>query len=76
MNRWNFTLYDWGDEEVNEEKYGDVSPPIIEMTENQNIPLRIFSGKQDTLINPIDAEWTYHQNKEGMEPDQNVTEQI
>jgi len=53
--------------------HGYSSPPIIDMTENQNIPLRIFTGKHDPFIDPIDARWTYLENREGMESDQNAT---
>lgn len=58
MNTFKFSLFDHGPTK-NDEIYDSKDPPEIDMTDNQNVPILIFYGESDKIVNPLDAQWTF-----------------
>ena len=46
------------------------------MTENQNVPIMIIYGEDDKIVAPVDASWTFNQNKMGMEADETIEDDL
>ena len=46
------------------------------MTKNQNVPIMIIYGEDDKIVAPVDASWTFNQNKMGMEADETIEDDL
>lgn len=47
-------LYDYHDKEKNQEKYGQDSPPSVDLQSLSKVPIAMFSGKFDRVVNVDD----------------------
>lgn len=55
-------MFDWDDDAINQKKYGQSSPPFIDITEiSGNIPIGMCVGIQDTLGDIVDGRWARDQ---------------
>lgn len=50
-------LYDWGSDQLNLQKYGQKTPPEVDLRQIKSIPISMFVGTADDLGNTIDARW-------------------
>jgi len=57
-----FREFDY-EEEKNMKKYGQASPPEIDVGKISHVPIAMFVGKQDPLANPTDTQWARDQIK-------------
>lgn len=55
-----FQLYDWGSKSKNEEKYGQDTPPKVDLG-NIDLPTAMFVGTADDLGDKLDCEWARDQ---------------
>ena len=51
-----FQEYDYGAKE-NEKRYGQKTPPEIDLTTLSKVPIGLFAGKDDELGDPVDVAW-------------------
>lgn len=63
MNHWSqlvtskkFQYFDYGKKE-NQKKYGQDTPPLIDISKLNKVPIAIYSGKDDELADPTDVKW-------------------
>ena len=56
-------LYDWGSKAVNQKKYGQDTPPHIDLSKIQSVPIAMFVGTKDDLGDVTDARWAKDQIK-------------
>ena len=63
MNHWSqlvtskkFQYFDYGKKE-NQKKYGQDTPPLIDLSKLNKVPIAIYSGKADELADPTDVKW-------------------
>lgn len=52
-----FAQYDYLDEALNLQAYGQKTPPLIDLTKVKGVPISMFVGKLDDLATPEDAKW-------------------
>jgi hypothetical protein len=52
-----FYLYDWGSKKDNQARYGQDTPPIVDLTQIKELPTAMFVGSVDDLGDPTDASW-------------------
>jgi hypothetical protein len=57
IKRDDIRLYDWGSNEKNMEKYGQDTPPLVDLTAITDVPVAMFVGLEDDLGDPSDAQW-------------------
>jgi lysosomal acid lipase/cholesteryl ester hydrolase len=50
-----WTLFDWGSSEKNQEKYGQENPPRVEIENLTSLPTAFFVGTSDDLGDTVDA---------------------
>ena len=55
-----FYRYDFGPER-NMQKYNQTTPPAYNLSAIYGVPIAIFGGLQDTIVNPLDLEWLNEQ---------------
>lgn len=60
VNSDSMPLYDWGSEKLNQEKYGQPTPPHIDFSKI-NVPTALFVGSDDNLADPQDVWWAKNQ---------------
>jgi len=60
INEQNFMLFDYGSAEANQAKYGQDTPPAVDLSNvaRSKVPISMFVGLEDSLGDPTDAEWT------------------
>jgi len=60
INEKDFMLFDYGSAEANQAKYGQDTPPAVNLTNINNCspPISMFAGFEDSLGDTTDAEWT------------------
>lgn len=58
-------LFDWGTNELNQEHYGSIYPPVIDLSRITDIPTAMFVGTADDLGDTTDAEWARDQIMSG-----------
>ena len=56
-----WTLFDWGSAEANEQKYGQSDPPRVEIENLTSLPTAMFVGTSDDLADTTDAQWARDQ---------------
>jgi len=64
MQSKSFRLYDWG-KKTNQEKYGQGTPPDIDLTKITNVPTAMFVGTEDDLGDVTDCHWARDQIQKG-----------
>jgi len=53
-----FVLFDWGSSTLNQQHYGQITPPIVDLKNIKGeVPVAMFVGKDDDLGDVIDARW-------------------
>ena len=52
-----FFLYDWGSKDANQKKYGQDTPPEVNLKMIKSLPTAMFVGTADDLGDKSDAEW-------------------
>jgi hypothetical protein len=57
IKRDDMRLYDWGSNAKNMEKYGQDTPPLVDLTSITEVPVAMFVGLEDDLGDPSDAQW-------------------
>lgn len=64
MKTETFVRYDYGPEK-NKEKYGQESPPLIDLSKIHSVPIALLCGKTDVIVPIQDSHWTRdHLNKD------------
>jgi hypothetical protein len=57
INSKKMQLYDWGSDSKNTEKYGQKTPPLVNLRNIKNVPTAMFVGSEDDLGDVTDARW-------------------
>lgn len=57
ISRSDMVLYDWGSKQINHQKYGQDTPPEIDLGKIASVPVAMFVGTQDDLGDVTDAQW-------------------
>jgi len=57
MNAEKFLQYDFGDPAANKRIYGQTTPPEIDMTKVEGVPVAMFVGTKDELADILDNRW-------------------
>lgn len=60
-----FFLYDWGSKKDNQVRYGQDTPPIVNLQQIKSLPTVMFVGTADDLGDKSDAEWARDQINAG-----------
>lgn len=56
INSHNMQLFDWG-AKVNRQKYGQETPPIVNLNTIKDVPIAMFVGAEDDLGDETDTRW-------------------
>jgi hypothetical protein len=58
-----FQLYDYGSSDANDKRYGQIEPPIVDLTRirEAEVPIAMFIGKDDDLGDIVDSRWARDQ---------------
>ena len=66
INSRNVQLFDWGSKKVNNQKYGQDKPPLVDYTNIKGeVPVAMFAGTEDDLGDLTDARWARSQIEQG-----------
>ena len=60
-----FYLYDWGSKSNNQARYGQDTPPIVDLTQIHDLPMAMFVGSVDDLGDLTDNQWARDQIMKG-----------
>lgn len=58
-----FNKFDYLDAAVNQQKYGQPTPPVVDLTKISKVPIGMFVGKKDPLGDPQDTQFLRDQLK-------------
>lgn len=50
-------LFNWGSDSKNQEKYGQKTPPLVNLKNIKKIPVAMFVGNEDDLGDVTDCRW-------------------
>jgi len=65
VNSHNMQLFDWGSKSINNQKYGQDTPPIVFLNKITDVPIAMFVGKEDDLGDVTDTRWARDAIKSG-----------
>ena len=63
----NFQAYDYGSAKLNQQHYGQNTPPLFDLTKIR-VPIHLFAGASDLLADPTDVDFlwkTLNSNAQG-----------